>query len=248
MMSTEWRNITGMLAVCILAFLLPPPAKAQTTKDTTKADIRSIAYFLPARQEPWKYQHALSMSHFFLPSDWTNLAINAPQFNYHARYSLPAGFQADAMISTLFVSNQFRLGPRWTWSKGNFHLGLAYHYAYNLGFLNDFGFEVTVTSWNHIPSIAVGYSWEKSTLTLNVGREYLGNLTYTTGDNVMHMDEFKLNGSHVGLTLEQRLWNNRILSFAFQMNHVNFIMLAWPAYPVNNKTYFVPQINIGLVF
>ncbi len=237
-----------MLLILLCAGVVLPSITFGQSNDTTGFDISKAAYFLPARTPSGKFQHAFSLTHNFLPADWTLMAVNAPMFNYQARYGLPAGFQIDGFVSTIFVSNRILVGPRWTFSSNNWHMGLSYHQGYNFGFLNDFGFHVTVTAWSHIPGFAVGYSFNKTSLTLKASAEYLGNFSYYSGDNVIENSNFKLNGTTVGLILEQRLWKNRIFSLAFEMNHVNFVMQAWPAFPINNKTYYVPSVTWGLVF
>lgn len=247
--TSKQLKMKGLIIIIIsLALIIHPGSSSGQSSDTTSFEMSKAAYYLPVRTASGKFQHAFSLTNNFLPSDWTLLAVSAPMFNYQARYGLPAGFQIDAFLSTVFVSNRIMLGPRWTYSKNNWHYGLSYHQGYNFGFLNDFGFEVTVTAWSHIPGLAVGYSFDKTSLTLKASLEYLGNFSYYTGDNVIENKNFRLNGSTVGLILEQRLWKDRIFSLAFEMNHVNFVMQAWPAFPINNKTYFVPSVTWGIVF
>ena len=99
-----------------------------------------------------------------------------------------------------------------------------------------------------MPSISLGYSFLKSAITLKAGLEYLGDIHYQTGENVVVSSNFYRNGEYVGLTLEQHLTGNHMMTFGLEMNHVNFVMVAWPAFPVNKKTYFVPQVTWGYIF
>ncbi|CAN5611785.1 hypothetical protein BH10BAC4_BH10BAC4_21790 [soil metagenome] len=233
----------------VIFFLFSLKAFSQSglsSKDTF--DIKTKTFFLPNRTSNRDFRHMISVTRYFLPSDWTNIAVNAPMFNYTARYSLPMGFSIEGGISTLFVSNKFMLGPRWSYSRGNFHVGISYQYGYNLGFLNEWGFSTLVTSWSHLPGVSVGYNFRRSAITLRAGLEYIGDIYYKTGENVTTTSNFKLNGSNLAAILEQRLTKNHLMTFAFEIDHVNFVMLAWPAFPVNNKTYFVPQVTWGYTF
>ena len=208
-------------------------------------DIKTKTFLLPNRTASGEFRHMISITRYFLPSDWTNIAVNAPMFNYIARVSLPLGFSVEGGISTLVVSNKFMLSPRWTYSRNNFHAGVSYQYGYNLGFLNERGFPTLVTSWSRLPSISLGYSFPRSAITLKAGLEYIGDIFYQTGENVTRSSNFELNGSFIGAILEQRLTKKHLMTFGFEINHVNFVMLAWPAFPVNNKTYYVPQVTWG---
>lgn len=248
-MQFQERNLPK-LALAIVFILSSGQLFSQDKPATDKDafDMKSASFYLPSRLPKGSFQHTFWIANFFLPSDWTNNAINAPMFNYTARYTLPAGFSLEGGVATLFISNRFTLGPRWSYSRNNFHVGASYLYGYNLGFLSEFGFSTLITAWSHHPTVSVGYSFPKSSLTLRMGLEYLGNFYYKTGDNVVTSDNFNLNGSFVGLVLEQRLWKDHVLSFGFEMDHMNFVMLAWPAFPVNKKTYFIPQVTLGLVF
>lgn len=233
--------------VLIIAGLTTAKAQSAGTPDTTFV-IRDKAFYLPAPARNGDFRHMISITRYFLPSDWTNVAINAPMFNYTARYSLPAGFAVEGGVSTLFITNRFPIGIRYAHSFKNLHVGLTYQYAYNIGFLYEWGFTTQLTSWSRIPSISVGYSFNSTSLTLKAGWEYIGAVKYTTGENTMTSNEFKWNGSNVSLILEQKLVNKHVMTFAFEMDHVNFAMVAWPAYPVNKKMYYVPVIIWGYTF
>jgi len=48
--------------------------------------------------------------------------------------------------------------------------------------------------------------------------------------------------------LEQRLWANRLFSFGVKVAHIKYHIVAWPAFPVNNYRYYVPEFQLGLKF
>lgn len=76
---------------------------------------------LPQPLPAWKYSHSISLQYVVPPKDWTLDAVVAPMFNYTGKYTLPKGFNVQAGLSTLIISNRLNAGPFWNYSSGNFH-------------------------------------------------------------------------------------------------------------------------------
>lgn len=78
--------------------------------------------------------------------------VNAPMFNYSAKYALSKGFNLQGELSTLFISNRLSAGPFWNYQKENLYLGVGYQVAFNYGVLKQFGFNTVLTGWEQQPS------------------------------------------------------------------------------------------------
>lgn len=234
-------SVRPVKALWLLLMLLSASCLGQSLD---KYDVKT--FHVPVPYPSGTFRHTVWVNTYFLPTDWTNVAIGAPMFNYSARYYLPAGFGAEGNVSTLFVSSRFSAGPMWNYGTGKFHFGITYLIGYNLGILNDFGFSTTVTGWNQIPTFSFGYRFKRSSVTAKFGWEYFGNVTYKTGSNTTTFDQRYLNGWFTKLVLEQKMWKNHTAAFGVTFNRMNFIMLAWPAFPVNNKRYLIPEVSLGL--
>ena len=219
---------------------------ANDTLDTF--DIKDGSYLLPQPFSKGHYSHALSIYYVIVPKDWALDNVQAPLFNYAGKYTLPKGFNLQASISTLFISNRMNFGPFWNYSINHYHFGIGYQVAFNLGVLKEFGFNTVFTGWEQQPSLTVGYSFKKSAITMRGDIYYTNSLYLTEGGNVISFTNGGLNGGSITTSLEQRLWKNRVMSFGVKVNHIRYHFLAWPAFPVNNYKYFVPEIQIGLKF
>src|SRR6516225_7804611 len=124
-------------------------------------DIKKGSFLLPLALPPWKYHHSISVFYVVTPRDWTADIINAPMFYYAGKYTLPYGFNLQASLATLFISNRINFGPFWNYSvNDHYHLALGYQVVFNYGFLNQFGFTTQLTGWEQQPSVTLGYSWK----------------------------------------------------------------------------------------
>ncbi len=211
-------------------------------------DIKNSSFLLPLPLPAGQYHHALAVRNVIVPKDWALDNIQAPFFNYSAKYTLPRGFNLQGSLSTLFISNQIALGPFWNYSVDNFHFGVGYQVIFDYGVLNQFGFKTTLTGWEQQPSLTAGYSFKKSAIILRGDVYYTNVLHLNEGGNVLTVSNGFTNGYGLTATLEERLWANRLFSFGVKVAHIKYHLVAWPAFPVNNYRYYVPEFILGLKF
>jgi hypothetical protein len=211
-------------------------------------DIRHSSFLLPQALPEWKYYQNASILYVVVPKDWATTAISAPMLNYAGKYTLPYGFNLQASLATLFISYRINLGPFWNYSVDHFHFGAGYQFVFNYGFLNQFGFNTKITIWEQQPAILVGYSFKKTAVTLR-GDLYLTNsISENQGGHTVTFGSAFTNGYSITAALEQRLWKNRLMSFAVKLNYLKYHIIAWPAFPVNQYRYWVPEFHLGLSF
>jgi hypothetical protein len=235
---------------CTISYSFASEIDSPAIRDTVPAgfDIKNASFLLPQPLAKGKYSSALYLLNVVLPADWTHDIIKAPMFSYAAKYTLPKGFNIQGSISTLFVSNRINLGPFWNYSVDNVHFGVGYQVAFNYGMLKEFGFSTTLTGWEQQPSLTVGYSFKTMAITMRGDLYYTNAFNITEGGNKITYDNGYVNGYSVTTSLEQRLWKNRVMSFGVKINYLRYHILAWPAFPVNQYKYVVPEFQLGLNF
>ncbi len=251
-----FSKITKKKFILILIFLVSniynsiADTTAGVVQETSgeKFDIKTGSFLLPQRLPSGKYKSSLFLLNIFVPKDWTLDMIKAPMICYAGKYSLPKGFNIEASLSTLLISNRITLGPSWNYSASNWHFGLGYQVVYNYGVLKQFGFHTTLTGWEQQPSLLIGYSFQTMALTLRSDLYWTNVLNLNEGGNVITFDDGYLNGYSISLNLEQRITKNRVMSFGFKYSYLRYHILAWPAFPVNSYRYFVPEVQLGLNF
>jgi hypothetical protein len=209
-------------------------------------DIRDKSFLLPQAQPAWKYSEAVSFSYIDLPQDWTLNQINAPTLGYSGKLSLPAGFDMQANLSTMIISNRLEFGPFWNYSVDHVHLGIGWQSAYSLGFLNQFGYKTTVTSWEQEPTIIVGHSFRKFALTLRANLELTNSIQYNEGGHKLPENHTLYNGYSVSASFEQRLYKNKVVQLTIKINSLKYEYHAWPVFPGDQSRYLLPEFKIGI--
>lgn len=212
-------------------------------------DIRNHTFELPQSLPAGKYDHSLGVLYVVVPRDWAHDIVNAPMFSYAGKYTLPKGFNAQFSYTTLIISNRILLGPWWNYDLDkNWHFGLGYGVAFNFGWLNQFGFNTYLTGWEQQPSVAVGYSWQKTALVLRGDLYWTNALYITEGKNTIPYTNGFINGYSFSISFDQRLYSQKVMTFGVKMDYIKYHVVAWPAFPVNQYRYWVPEFQLTLTF
>lgn len=221
---------------------------ATSSKAPDEFDIKDASFLMPQAQLKWKFTQAFSIYYVVPPKDWTLDIIKAPFFNYSCKLALPAAFNIQASLSTIFVSTRISAGPSWNYSVDQFHFAVGYQVAFNYGYLAQFGFSTKLTGWEQQPSLTAAYSFGKTAVILRGDLYYTTALDVDEGGYVIPASENFLNGYSVTASYDQRLFKNRVMSLGLKINYVRYHIIAWPALPVNSYRYAVPEFQLGLDF
>lgn len=223
-----------------------PMTKTDSAEE--RYDIEHSSFLLPQALPKGKYYQNISLLYVVVPKDWTTATVTAPMISYAGKYTLPYGFNLQASLATLFISYRVLFGPFWNYSMDRFHFGAGYQAAFNYGFLNQFGFSTKLSIWEQQPSVAAGYSFKKMAVTLRGDLYFTNSIDETQGGHTVPYGTDFMNGFSVSGALEQRLWKNRLMSFVVKLNSLRYHIIAWPAFPVNQYRYIVPEFHFGLSF
>jgi hypothetical protein len=228
----------SLMAVCISGF--------GQKKQTDSFDIFKASFNLPQPLPGGHYSSSISVVYVVTPTDWTLDNITAPMFFYQAKYTLPKSFNIQASLASLIISNRINLGPFWNKELNNHnYVGLGWQVVFNYGILNEFGFATQLTGWEQQPQVVFGHAFPKTALTIK-GNLYWTNVLYLSeGKNVIPTNSF-INGYSFSASFEQKLYKNRAMSIGFQMDYLRYHIVAWPAFPVNKKRYWIPEFIVGL--
>ncbi|MFI5156777.1 MAG: hypothetical protein ACHQEM_11350 [Chitinophagales bacterium] len=241
-------RIFCMMSICLHAQAQRDPSSEEYAFTNYKFEITTRSFILPEVQPKWRYSQAISFSYVDLPNNWTLNQINAPILTYSSKFSLPAGFNLQASLSTLVISNQLEFGPFWNYSSNHFHFGVGWQAAYSLGFLNQFGYKSTVSGWTQEPCLIAGHSFRKSALTLKVNLYLNNKVQFHEGGHELPMYQTFFNGYAISGSFEQRIYKNKVLQLTVKLNSVNYYFLAWPVFPGSQSRYLIPEFKVGLNF
>jgi hypothetical protein len=209
-------------------------------------NIYKASFFLPQPLPGGHYSSSISVLYVVTPKDWTLDNITAPMFSYQAKYTLPKGFNLQAGLSSLIISNRIYLGPYWNYKIDNNYIGVGWNLVWNYGRLYQFGFATTLTGWEQQPSIAFGHAFTKTAVTVRADLYWTNALYITEGQNTLTAANGLINGYSFTGSFEQKLYKNRALTLGLKMYYIQYHIIAWPAFPVNGKRYWVPEFQVGL--
>lgn len=230
----------SFLFSCLVSF-------GQKKVQSDSFDIKRASFYLPQPNLLKKYTSSIGVVYVVPPADWTHDIVAAPMFVYQGKYALPKGFNVQASLSTIFISNRILFGPFWDHKiNEDYYLGLGWQLAWNYGRLYEFGFSTTITGWEQQPSITIGRMFKKSALILRGDLYWNTDLSISEGGNKVPSANPFINGYSFFLNYEQKLYKNRALSLGLQMDYVRYHIIAWPAFPVNGKHYWLPEFKISL--
>jgi hypothetical protein len=231
------------IAILFVAGFLPVTSSAQ--EDTF--DIASTSLYYPHHYTAKQFTLEVAMSQIKLPFDWLETSVQAPLFHFHAAYGLPKGFMLDGRFSSLFVSNQIAIGPKWNYRKNNLSFNLGYDVAFTFGFLNQFGFASSAQSWINYPNVSVGFKFKDVAFTLKGEAQVVTNFSTKQGENEIGTERNFSNGFTIALYMEQRIHKNKVMVLGLKNSYAKFHYMAWPAFSTFNRFYNMPEFYIGLI-
>jgi hypothetical protein len=215
-------------------------------KQEENFEIHKASFYLPQPLPSGHYSSSISVLYVVTPKDWTLDNITAPMFSYQAKYTLPKGFNLQAGLSSLIISNRIYLGPYWNYKINDNYIGLGWQAAWNYGRLNQFGFATTLTGWEQQPSVTFGHAFAKTAVAIRADLYWTNILYLSEGGHSLTASNGLLNGYSFMATFEQKLFKNRARTLGLKMDYVQYHIIAWPAFPVNGKRYWMPEFQVGL--
>ena len=234
---------TVLRVLCVLLLFAQLPSYAQVKE----FDICERSMYLPAPQKAGKFDHSVTLAQIYLPHQWLEQSISGPMVEYRANFALPAGFAVNGSLKTLLIANDLKLGLSWNYSLAKeLQLGIAYQIGFEYGILKEFGYNNTISVWEHHPMLRLGYNFKNVAFTLQGKLDWMMGTRLELNDYATsNITGSMFNGYSVGLFLEQRLTRRNSICFGFLANFAKFHILGWPALNIVDHQYFIPEVNIG---
>jgi hypothetical protein len=209
----------------------------------------SIRY--PRILDPGKVKMSLELTFARLPEDilLEFSQIRAPLFSFDVYYGLPHGFLLEGKWSTVLIfTNQFQVGAKWAHEWDRLHLSVGDDMAYVTGHLDQGAvktFDNSIKAWFNYPNLAVGYAFDKFSLTLRGELNISTSIRAYSDEIELSSDGNFLNGGAVAIYLEQPFYKDHFISVGFKANFIKFYYPSWPMFPTYDKIYFIPEVSFG---
>ena len=91
-----------------------------------------------------------------------------------------------------------------------------------------------------------GHAFARTAVTVRADLYWTSALYISEDKNVIPVTNGFVNGYSFSAAFEQKLYKNRALSLGLKMDYIQYHIIAWPAFPVNGKRYWVPEFQVGL--
>jgi hypothetical protein len=209
--------------------------------------VKSNSIILPHRYKTLETKTSISISYVRLPEDWLEATIDAPIFQINNKIGLPFGFTLESCFQSIYISNQFRLGPHWNVEVGKFSFAAGIDAGILFGKMDLAGFNNKAKGWMLYPNASIGFSSKELAFTITAEHSTIQSLTLSSGN--AETSDFKnlKSGQTIAIYIEQPLWNKHVMILGLINNFQKFYFPAWPAFSAFNKRYYIPQMFIGLV-
>jgi hypothetical protein len=207
-------------------------------------DIGMESTYFPHHYHEYKIQTGLGFYMVKLPYDWVETALEAPLIDLHLTFGLPAGFSLDGDLSTIVVSNQITLGPRWNFIHRNFSFNLGYDLGFSLGMMNIAGFKNTGMMLIHYPNLSLGFKTRKLAFTFKGEVVIIGWASMKTGENLITSTNNYFDGVTGGIYLEQRIFRKKVLIIGFKDNYLKNYWPAWMVFSTFDRYYHIPELHL----
>ena len=232
---------SGIMMIIMILLAGSLHALAPARPDTFDITMNSLRF----PHELKKYGFKIGTGFFMAkpPMDLLENAIQAPIFNVHMNYGLPWHLSLEGDVSTIIVSNQFALGPRFGYSFRNFSFNIGYDIAFVYGQLKQAGFNNSTKNWINYPNLSLGYKLKKMAFTLKTEGVYVTSVTQVTDGMELSKTSNFYNGFTVGLYVEQRLWKDNVFIFGIKDNYEKYYWPTWMLFTTFNRFYHIPELS-----
>ena len=240
--------MTLRFTLFFLLFLIGyPPLSAQepVPRDTFDITMRSMQF--PHHYKKWGFQVSAGLSMVRPPKDLLENSYQAPLVNIRSTFGLPWNFSLEGDLTTLVVSNQLALGPRFSYLYRNFGLKVGWDIAFIYGQLKQGGFNNSTQAWFHYPNLSIGYKLKKMAFTLKGELVVVAKAVSKSGENEIIYSKNFINGGTFAFYIEQRIHKNKLLSIGIKDNYVKVYWPVWMIYTTFNRYYHIPEFNISWI-
>ena len=228
-----------------LAGTLLLSAQESVPRDTFDISGRTMRF--PGIDKKYGFKISAGLSMVRPPKDLLENAIQAPLVNIHMIYGLPWNLSLESEVSTIVVSNQITLGPRYSYEFKNFGVKAGWDVAFIYGQIKQAGFDNSVAAWFHYPNIAVGYKLKKMAFSFKSEMVLVSRAVSKTGENEVTNSKNFINGYTFGLYIEQRIHKNKVFVIGIKDNYEKIFWPTWMIFTTFNRYYHIPELKFSWI-
>jgi hypothetical protein len=147
------------------------------------------------------------------------------------------------------LQNLVLLGPRWTTALSDrISLALGNDVGYWFGRINVGGIRTRGHGFQNIPSVAIGYHFNKGILLTLRGEELMNfGIRTHAGETEVESNYRLFSGTAVSAILEQPFAGSKSLALGFRAIFTQYQWQTWTLFANYDRRLFFPQIIVALI-
>jgi hypothetical protein len=220
-------------------------AQELVPKDTF--DITKSSMVFPHHYRRWGFQVSAGLSMVKPPKDLLESAIQAPLVNFHSTFGLPWNFSLEADLTTILVSNQLAVGPRYSLLYKNFGIKAGWDIAFVYGQLKQGGFDNSTQTWIHYPNLSIGYKLKKIAFTIKSELVVIARVVTKSGENKVTDSKNFINGATFAFYVEQRIHKNNVFVIGLKDSYVEYYWPTWMLFSTFHRYYHIPELYFSWI-
>lgn len=210
-------------------------------------DITRHTMQFPHPYELWGFKISAGLSMVRPPKDLLENAIQAPLVNIHMIFGLPWRLSLESELTTILVSNQLTLGPRYSYLYKNLGVKVGWDFAFLYGQLKQGGFDNSISAWSCYPNLSVGYKLKKMSFTMKGEVMIVTRAVTKAGENeLVHSNNF-FNGGTLAIYIEQRIHKNKVFVIGIKDNYEKLYWPTWMLFSTFNRYYHIPELSFSWI-
>jgi len=234
-----------LLSFSLLCASLLLSAQEPVPRDTF--DIARHTMQFPHPNKQWDFKISAGLSMVKPPKDLLENAIQAPLVNIHMIFGLPWNLSLESELTTIVVSNQLTLGPRYSYLYKNLGVKAGWDIAFVYGQLKQAGFDNSFQAWIHYPNLSVGYKLKKISFTLKGELVVVTKAITKTGENEVDRSKNFVNGGTLALYIEQRIHKEKVFVIGIKDSYEKVYWPTWMLFTTFNRYYHIPELSFSWI-
>jgi hypothetical protein len=192
------------------------------------------SHFASAERASWTWSTAVGLRVLNVPQDIAEEEINkAPSVDASIVLALPASVELRTSATVQYLTNEFRVGSRWSLGFGPLRMGIANDVSYWFGFMDFEGFD------NHMHDVASSLRFEG--IYVLSQRSFAGELEVGSGKNV-------LAGWAVTAMVEQPFIGRTPVYLGARIAISEFHPQTWFAFSTFKRKLLYSELLVGVLF
>ncbi|MCB2205453.1 hypothetical protein KQI65_11955 [bacterium] len=229
------------------SILLPGLLLLIGVRSTPAQSAEEWLYF-PAAGAAGELRGAVGLRMLTLPQDVVEEEINkAPSLDVRGTLGLSHGVDLTGEAILQYVTNQFRLGARWSCDLGVVSAAAGYDVALWFGFVDFEGFDNRANGWTHYPYISVGRRTGDIGVTVRGEAIWLQAVRSFAGDNEVRNTGNRLAGLAATAILEQPFWKNTHALLGVRLAWTDFHYQSWFAFSTFKRKLLYSELIFGIL-